>query len=125
MNWNNGQPVEIPQDVTPPDTSSLWGNMFGLGSFFKVVTDPQLQAHAHAMINAIIESAQASKRIEAKLDALLGAAHVQAHAPPPALPPDHGPVGTGSDPPPSGAPDHARGKPDAGHMAAPFFDPEA
>lgn len=67
----NGQETGIgPQ---PQDTKSLWGDMFGLGGLMKVITDPALVAHAHAMMQATIEGANSSRRIEAKLDRLLGA----------------------------------------------------
>ena len=57
----------------PQDTKSIWGDMFGLGGLMKVITDPALVAHAHAMMQATIEGANSSRRIEAKLDRLLGA----------------------------------------------------
>jgi hypothetical protein len=60
-------------DAQPQDTKSLWGDMFGLGSLMKVITDPALVQHAHAMMQATIDGAHASRRIEAKLDRLLGA----------------------------------------------------
>ena len=56
-----------------PDTKSLWGDMFGLGSLMKVITDPALVQHAHNMMQATIEGANANRRIEAKLDMLLRA----------------------------------------------------
>ena len=39
------------------DTKSMWGDMFGLGSLMKVITDPALIEHAHAMMQATIEGA--------------------------------------------------------------------
>ena len=57
----------------PQDTRSLWGDMFGLGPLMKVLSDPALQLHASAMMQSIIEGANANRRIEAKLDRLLGA----------------------------------------------------
>jgi hypothetical protein len=60
-------------DQQPPDTGSLWGNMFGLGPLMKVISDPALVSHAHLMMAAIIEGAQASQRTEAKLNRLLKA----------------------------------------------------
>jgi hypothetical protein len=59
--------------IEPPATSSLWGDMFGIGPLFKMISDPALGAHAHQMMQAIIEGASASSRIEAKLNALLKA----------------------------------------------------
>ena len=56
-----------------PDTRSLWGDMFGVSSLVKVISDPALMTHAHAMMAAVIEGANANRRIEAKLDRLLGA----------------------------------------------------
>ena len=64
---NGGDPSQ------PQDTKSLWGDMFGLTGLMKVITDPALVAHAHAMMQATIEGANSSRRIEAKLDRLLGA----------------------------------------------------
>jgi hypothetical protein len=100
----------------PQDTKSLWGDMFGLGGLMKVITDPALVAHAHAMMQATIEGANSSRRIEAKLDRLLGAlgheiADINARFPaqfqPPAAPllVQHGAVGAGSHPPATGAVD--------------------
>ena len=66
-NGSGGDPSQ------PQDTKSLWGDMFGLGGLMKVITDPALVAHAHAMMQATIEGANSSRRIEAKLDRLLGA----------------------------------------------------
>ena len=66
--FGNGQ--EQPQ---AQDTASIWGDMFGIGSLFKVITDPQLQAHTHAMLAAVIEGASATRRVEQKLDRLLKA----------------------------------------------------
>lgn len=57
----------------PQETGSMWGDLFGVGSLFKVITDPGLQAHVHAMMAAVIEGANSSRRIEAKLDRLLKA----------------------------------------------------
>ena len=75
--FGNGkdQPAQIPPDaaIEAPSSSSLWGDMFGVGSLFKVITDPALGAHAAAMMNAITESAKASSRIERKLNRLLAA----------------------------------------------------
>jgi hypothetical protein len=75
MFGNGSQPPHLPDDpqVVAPDTSSLWGNMFGVGPLLKLISDPALGAHAHAMMQAIIEGAQASARTEAKLNALLKA----------------------------------------------------
>ena len=56
-----------------PDTGSLWGDMLGVGSLFKVISDPALMVHAHQMMGAVIEGANANRRIEAKLDRLLRA----------------------------------------------------
>jgi hypothetical protein len=67
----NGQETGIGEQ--PQDTKSIWGDMFGLGGLMKVITDPALVAHAHAMMQATIEGANSSRRIEAKLDRLLGA----------------------------------------------------
>jgi hypothetical protein len=69
--FGNGAGADQPQD-----TKSLWGDMFGLSGLsglMKVITDPALVAHAHQMMQATIEGANASRRIEAKLDRLLGA----------------------------------------------------
>jgi hypothetical protein len=56
-----------------PDTKSLWGDMFGLGPLMKVISDPALGQHAQAMMQAIAEGANASRRIEVKLNRLLEA----------------------------------------------------
>jgi hypothetical protein len=63
------------QDASPaaPDTGSMWGDLFGMGSLIKVISDPALMAHAHQMMGAVIEGANANRRIEAKLDRLLKA----------------------------------------------------
>jgi hypothetical protein len=66
----SGESVDPAQ---PQDTKSLWGDMFGLGSLMKVLSDPALQLHAQAMMQSIIEGANANRRMEAKLDRLLGA----------------------------------------------------
>lgn len=68
--FGNGQDPGAEQAQS---TSSLLGDLFGVGSLFKVITDPGLQAHAHAMMAAVIEGANSSRRIEAKLDRLLKA----------------------------------------------------
>jgi hypothetical protein len=60
-------------EMIPPDTSSLWGNMFGANSLFKVITDPTLGAKSLEMMAAIQQGAMASVRIEQKLDMLLKA----------------------------------------------------
>ena len=66
--FGNGQ-----EPPAAPETGSLWGDVFGIGSLFKVISDPALMTHAHAMMGAVIEGANANRRIEAKLDRLLGA----------------------------------------------------
>jgi hypothetical protein len=66
--FGNGSGADQPQD-----TKSIWGDMFGLTGLMKVIADPALMAHAHAMMQATIEGANANRRIEAKLDRLLGA----------------------------------------------------
>jgi hypothetical protein len=68
MNGNGQEP-----QIEPPSSSSLWGDMFGFGPLFRMMQDPALGAHAHGMMQAIIEGAQSNRRIEAKLNALLGA----------------------------------------------------
>jgi hypothetical protein len=68
--FGNGSGQDAP---AAPDTGSLWGDMFGIGSLFKVISDPALMQHTHAMMSAVIEGANANRRIEAKLDRLLGA----------------------------------------------------
>ena len=70
--FGNGASGEFPASQ-PQDTKSMWGDMFGLGGLMKVITDPALIEHAHAMMQATIEGANSSRRIEAKLDRLLGA----------------------------------------------------
>jgi hypothetical protein len=60
-------------DEQPQATGSLWGDMFGLSGLMKVITDPALVEHAHGMMQATIEGANANRRIEAKLDRLLQA----------------------------------------------------
>jgi hypothetical protein len=97
------------------DTKSIWGDMFGIGGLMKVITDPALVAHAHAMMQATIEGANSSRRIEAKLDRLLGAlgheiADINSRfpaqfQPAPALLVEHGANGAGGDPPATGAVD--------------------
>ena len=66
--FGNGQ-----EPAPPQETASIWGDMFGMGSLFKIISDPALVAHAHAMMASVIEGANANRRIEAKLDRLLGA----------------------------------------------------
>jgi hypothetical protein len=92
-------------DAQPQDTKNLWGDMFGLGGLMKVITDPALVNHAHAMMQATIEGANANRRIEAKLDRLLQALGHEindinsrfpvALAAPPALLEQNGADGTG------------------------------
>lgn len=62
---------EQPRQEQAQSTSSIFGDMFGIGQLFKVITDPALQAHTHAMLAAVIEGASATRRVEAKLDRLL------------------------------------------------------
>jgi hypothetical protein len=106
----------------PQDTKSIWGDMFGLGGLMKVITDPALVNHAHAMMQATIEGANSSRRIEAKLDRLLGALGHEisdinsrfpaAFQPAPApLLVEHGALGAGSHPPATGAPDDGSADP--------------
>jgi hypothetical protein len=57
----------------PQSSGSLWGDVFGLSGLMKVITDPALVNHAHAMMQATIDGAHANRRIEAKLDRLLRA----------------------------------------------------
>ena len=100
----------------PQDTKSLWGDMFGLNGLMKVITDPALVAHAHAMMQATIEGANSSRRIEAKLDRLLGALGHEisdinsrfpaAFQPAPALLVEHGANGAGGNSAATGAPDN-------------------
>lgn len=58
-------------DNGPASSSSLWGDMFGLGPMLKMISDPNLGNTALAMMQAIMESAKANARIEAKLNAIL------------------------------------------------------
>jgi hypothetical protein len=67
----NGSGQNGSQIVEAPSSASLWGDVFGIGNLIKTITDPSLGQHAHSMMQAIIESGQASRRIEQKLDALL------------------------------------------------------
>lgn len=69
FNFGKAEPEVLPPGEEPQSTGSLWGEMFGLGPMFKMLTDPALGQHAHEMMQAIIESAKANARIEAKLDA--------------------------------------------------------
>lgn len=55
----------------PKPTSSLWGEMFGLGPLMRLIQDPQLGAKTHQAVQAIIDGHARMVRIEAKLDALL------------------------------------------------------
>jgi hypothetical protein len=59
--------------ASAPETKSLWGDMFGLGPLMKVISDPSLGLHAQAMMQAIADGANASRRIEIKLNRLLEA----------------------------------------------------
>ena len=68
--FGNGSRQDPP---SAPETSSLWGDMFGVSSLFKIISDPALMAHAHQMMASVIEGANANRRIEAKLDRLLKA----------------------------------------------------
>ena len=112
----------------PPGTGSLWGDMFGLGGLMKVITDPALVNHAHAMMQATIEGANSSRRIEAKLDRLLGAlgheiSDINSRFPaqfqpaPSALLVQHGANGAGGNSAATGAPD------DGGRGAAASLGP--
>jgi hypothetical protein len=102
-----------------PETSSLWGDMFGMGSLFKLISDPGLMAHTHAMMAAVIEGANANRRIEAKLDRLLkGIGHeisdINARfpaqlQPPPALLTQHGAHAAGGNAAATGAVDDGSG----------------
>jgi hypothetical protein len=67
----------------PPDTASLWGNMFGLGPIMRLINDPQLGQQAQRLIAEMMASQHivrrledGQRRIEAKLDLLLEAASV-------------------------------------------------
>jgi hypothetical protein len=111
------------------DTKSIWGDMFGLGGLMKVITDPALIAHAHAMMQATIEGANSSRRIEAKLDRLLGAlgheiSDINSRFPAqfqpagPAVLIEHGANGAGSDPAATGVA-HNGGAVAAGGAGAP------
>jgi hypothetical protein len=105
----------------PQDTKSMWGDMLGLSGLMKVITDPALIAHAHAMMQATIEGANSSRRIEAKLDRLLGAlgheiSDINSRFPAafqsdraPALLVQHGAAGAGGIAAATGAPDHGGG----------------
>jgi len=107
----------------PQDTKSIFGDIFGLGGLMKVITDPALVAHAHAMMQATIEGANSSRRIEAKLDRLLGAlgheiSDIDARFPAPFQAPanspllvQHGAFGAGSHPAAIGAPDNGSPQP--------------
>jgi hypothetical protein len=115
------------------DTKSIWGDMFGLSGLMKVITDPALMAHAHAMMQATIEGANSSRRIEAKLDRLLGALgheitdinarFPQSFQPPPAaVLIEHGAARAGSDPAATGvAHDGSQGA--AGSVGTPVGGP--
>jgi hypothetical protein len=112
--FGNGSGADAAQ---PQDTKSIWGDMFGLTGLMKVITDPALVSHAHAMMQATIEGANSSRRIEAKLDRLLGAlgheindinARFPATFQPPGAPAllvQHGANGAGGHSPATGAPD--------------------
>lgn len=120
------------QDQAPQDTGSMWGDMFGIGSLIKVITDPGLQAHTHAMLGAVIEGANANRRIEEKLDRLLKAlgheiSDINARWPAglqfsPTLLTADGADGAGRPPLASGAPDDgASGTADAHGTASEHF----
>lgn len=67
--------IETPEPEPQPDqaqpTSSLWGQLFGLGPLFRMVSDPQMMQNAIGMMQAIAAGAAANQRLEAKLDFLL------------------------------------------------------
>jgi len=67
---NNGH-QELKPIGEAPSTRRLWSDMLGLGDLFRVLSDPGLIAHVHAMMTAVMEAAAANKRIEEKLDRLL------------------------------------------------------
>ena len=126
-----------------PETSSLWGDMFGVGSLFKVISDPALMQHAHQMMGAVIEGANANRRIEAKLDRLLRAlgndiSDINARFPAQFQPPhDPGPSappalleanradGAGGFAAAIGAPDDGSGQPTQGPRSAGVSVPDA
>jgi hypothetical protein len=85
-------------EAQPQDTKSIWGDMFGLGGLMKVISDPALIAHAHAMMQATIEGANSSRRIEAKLDRLLGALGHEISDIDARYPAQHFPAGLGAPP---------------------------
>jgi hypothetical protein len=66
----NGNGQDQPQ---APPTSSLWGDVFGISGLVKALSDPAMMQGAQAMMTALAEGGQASRRIEAKLDMLLRA----------------------------------------------------
>jgi hypothetical protein len=78
----------------------MWSDMLGLGSFFRILSDPSLVDQVHAMMGAVIEAAQANKRIEAKLDELLAERRLTA------IPQHYGPSGAGAYPAAGRALDH-------------------
>jgi hypothetical protein len=105
--------------------------MLGVGSLFKIISDPALMQHTHAMMAAVIEGANANRRIEAKLDRLLKAlgndiSDINARFPAqfqpgplhpgptlPALPYADGAAGIGGYPPTTGAVDDGSREPAA------------
>jgi hypothetical protein len=71
--FGNGSDPQLPQTVEPPSSASLWGDMFGIGSLLKTMSDPALGANINAMLLSVIEASKSSARVEAKLDQLLKA----------------------------------------------------
>jgi hypothetical protein len=68
----NGNASSPAAEIAAPQSSrSMWANMFGLGPLLDMIGDPQMMAHAHAVMQAMIEGANASRRLEAKLDLIL------------------------------------------------------
>ena len=98
--FGNGQEPPAPAQ----ETRSIWGDMFGLGPLMKIISDPALQLHAQAMMQSIIEGANANRRMEAKLDRLLGALgheinDINSRFPSQFQPGGHGPAGNVFAPP--------------------------
>lgn len=108
----NLPPTDAPSWEEAPSTGSLWGQMFGLSPILRMLTDPQAQANAQALIMALTAGVASIPRIEAKLDALLGQEHPLVRATPPriaALSDEHRADGTGGFAASGGAPDNGPG----------------
>lgn len=108
-------------DDQPRSSGSLWADMFGLGPFVRMLSDPSMMQNAALMMQAIAEGAKANIRMEMKLDFIIRSmgydpatvTPADYSAPgrfgPPLLSAGHGPAGTGAYTVTGGAADNGTG----------------